>query len=67
MFPTFSNKDKDIPSVQDLLYEEVNVISGPTDSGLYIIEDSYNTLKYIQSVLEPHYIVMQDFDSPILH
>ncbi len=64
VFPAHSLNNK--PKLTSLV-SDLEIISGPTLSGLYIVDISTNDLEKIKSAIIPYYLLMEDFESKVLH
>lgn len=50
-----------IPNIQ---YDTWTIIAGPTESGLYIIEATQETIEGLKQLYDGFYIFMEDFEQP---
>jgi len=66
VFPSYQSKDKSIRFDQ-LISDKITVINGPTLSGLYIIDGSLSDIVLLKEAIYPYYILMEDFESSIIH
>jgi hypothetical protein len=68
VFPSFESKEKSRPDLYHLIDDlDIDVMSGPTESGLYLIEGDPSTIEIFKYVVFPNYLIMEDFDPPIIH
>ena len=68
VFPSFESKNMELPNLHDLIGDsDIDVISGPTDSGIYLIEGESSTIEIFKYIAYPYYILMEDFDPPTVH
>jgi len=47
--------------------EGVSILAGPTPSGLLIIEVPENKIELLKILITPYYILMEDFENPMIH
>jgi hypothetical protein len=50
-----------------IINDGVSVLAGPTESGLYIIEGDNFSISLLKILIEPYYILMEDFEVPTVH
>ncbi len=55
--------EEEAPPLECLLNSSIRIVSGPTTSGLYIIEGSKEAIELLKSITE-YYLFMEDFDQP---
>lgn len=68
VFPSYSYKNYSRPQLEDTIREsEIEIVSGPTESGLYIIEGEILIVEILKLVTHPFYVIMEDFDLPTIH
>jgi len=68
IFPSAYYPDGTRPSISSLFADaDIEVIHGPTESGLYLIEGDLENINLLQSLSEPFYILFEDFDSHPIH
>ncbi len=54
---------EEAPPLECLLNSSIRIVSGPTTSGLYIIEGSKEAIELLKSITE-YYLFMEDFNEP---
>lgn len=68
VFPSFESKDELRPELDDLIGDsDIDIVSGPTESGLYLIDGHYSEVELLKFIAYPYYVVMEDFDPPTIH
>lgn len=68
VFLSFESKDKARPNLDDLIGElDIDILSGPTENGLYLVDGSHSSIELLKFLAYPFYILMEDFDPPIIH
>ena len=45
----------------------IQIVFGPTESGLYLIEADIADSEILKISSEPFYIMFEDFESPLIH
>jgi hypothetical protein len=68
VFPSHASLDAPRPQLDDLFEEvDVEVVTGPTESGLYIVEGSPCSIELLKFIAFPYYVLMEDFELPTVH
>ena len=68
VFPSFESKNVERPDLYDLIADsDIDVMSGPTDSGIYLIEGESSIIEIFKYIAYPYYIIMEDFELPTVH
>lgn len=68
VFPSHTYVDGTRPSLPVLLAdEEITVLHGPTPSGLYLLDCDLIEIEILSLLLEPYYILMEDFEDISVH
>ena len=68
VFPSYESKDMERPNLYDLIGDsDIDVMSGPTDSGIYLIEGESSTIEIFKYIAYPYYLIMEDFALPTVH
>jgi hypothetical protein len=68
VFPSHAHADGTRPTLPNLLAdEEITVLHGPTPSGLYLIACDIIEIEILTTLLEPYYILMEDFEDVSVH
>lgn len=68
VFPSETYSDRERPDFDSFFWEhKVAIITGPTESGLYIIEGNKEDMERVKEILYPFYIMFEDFESPTVH
>lgn len=68
IFPSHAHLDGSRPSLPSLLFdEEINILYGPTPSGLYLLDCDLIEIEILSLLLEPYYILMEDFEKLSVH
>lgn len=65
IFPAYQ-ADEVRPSLSEYLDETI-ICSGPTQSGLYLVECSSIEAEILKFLIQPHYLLMEDFEDPTIH
>jgi hypothetical protein len=68
IFPSAYYPNETRPQIA-FLFEDSNIeiINGPTESGLYIIEGGVIDIELLKFLAEPFYIIFQDFEQHLIH
>jgi hypothetical protein len=68
IFPSAQHSDGSRPELITLLIDnKINIIYGPTKSGLYLVDGDSVAIKNLKSVIEPYYIIFEDFEIVSVH
>ncbi len=68
VFPSASHTNGGRPQLSPC-FERANikVVHGPTESGLYLIEGNADGMELLRVLVEPFYILFEDFEIPTIH
>jgi len=68
IFPSASYQDGKRPPLSSFFEpEQISIVYGPTESGLCIIEGDEVEMDLLKVVVDPYYIMFEDFQAPTVH
>lgn len=68
VFPSHQSEGENRPNLYDIISDsDIDILSGPSESGLYLIEGDPALVEVLKWIAHPYYVVMNDFDLPTIH
>jgi hypothetical protein len=64
VFPSYEFDNKLVPSFIEIKNEGIIILAGPTESGLFLIEGDEFSIALLKVLVQPYYLLMEDFESP---